>query len=218
MARSISRSKIAVVADETRKPTNGTTMATQYANRGCPPAGTTVGRIGCSTLRGSIRAECGHMPCIAVTGIAEIKRPPVAGVAIPMRATCRLPKAPRIARPPNVHVRGPVAMRSVDGPRTPIRSDVPAMRGSVRIIGTDSLRSGGPLEMIRVARAVGATTAVVFLALAWGMPAAAQTASESPAAPAPSVVATVPADQLLFPDKLVICSDLPYPPQEYFDD
>lgn len=40
------------------------------------------------------------------------------------------------------------------------------------------------------------------------------------ATPAPSVavVATVPPDQLLFADKLVICSDLPYPPQEYFDE
>ncbi len=40
-------------------------------------------------------------------------------------------------------------------------------------------------------------------------------ASESAAA---SPIATVPSDQLLFPDKLVICSDIPYPPQEYFDD
>jgi polar amino acid transport system substrate-binding protein len=68
-----------------------------------------------------------------------------------------------------------------------------------------------------MARATGATMAVAFLAVVWAMPAAAQTASGSPA-PAPSIVATVPADQLLFPDKLVICSDLPYPPQEYFDD
>jgi polar amino acid transport system substrate-binding protein len=33
----------------------------------------------------------------------------------------------------------------------------------------------------------------------------------------PAVVATIPADLLLFPDKLVVCSDMPYPPQEYFD-
>lgn len=37
------------------------------------------------------------------------------------------------------------------------------------------------------------------------------TASESP------VVASVPASELLFGDKLLICSDLPYPPQEFFD-
>jgi polar amino acid transport system substrate-binding protein len=28
----------------------------------------------------------------------------------------------------------------------------------------------------------------------------------------------VPSDQLIFPDKLLICSDMPYPPQEFFDD
>lgn len=33
-----------------------------------------------------------------------------------------------------------------------------------------------------------------------------------------SPVAQVPAEELLFSDKLVICSDLPYPPQEFFDD
>jgi polar amino acid transport system substrate-binding protein len=71
--------------------------------------------------------------------------------------------------------------------------------------------------MRRTARATGATMAVAFLAAVWGLPAAAQSASESPA-PAPSIVATVPAEQLLFADKLVICSDLPYPPQEYFDE
>ena len=31
-------------------------------------------------------------------------------------------------------------------------------------------------------------------------------------------MATVPAEQLIFPGKLVICSDIPYPPQEFFDD
>jgi polar amino acid transport system substrate-binding protein len=35
--------------------------------------------------------------------------------------------------------------------------------------------------------------------------------------PAPSIVATIPSDLLEFPGKLEICSDLPYPPQEYFD-
>src|SRR5215212_1669549 len=33
----------------------------------------------------------------------------------------------------------------------------------------------------------------------------------------PAAVASVPPEELLFPEKLVICSDLPYPPQEYFD-
>jgi polar amino acid transport system substrate-binding protein len=37
------------------------------------------------------------------------------------------------------------------------------------------------------------------------------------ATPAPTPVAQVPADQLIFAGKLVICSDIPYPPQEFFD-
>ncbi len=40
-------------------------------------------------------------------------------------------------------------------------------------------------------------------------------ASESAAA---SPVATVPSDQLVFPGKLEVCIDIPYPPQESFDD
>ena len=35
---------------------------------------------------------------------------------------------------------------------------------------------------------------------------------------APSAVANVPSDQLAQPGRLLICSDLPYPPQEFFDD
>ncbi len=42
-------------------------------------------------------------------------------------------------------------------------------------------------------------------------------ASSAPPSSAPSQVATVPAQQLAFPGKLVICSDIPYPPQEFFD-
>jgi polar amino acid transport system substrate-binding protein len=35
--------------------------------------------------------------------------------------------------------------------------------------------------------------------------------------PTPTLVAQVPSDQLLFAGKLIVCSDLPYPPLEYFD-
>jgi polar amino acid transport system substrate-binding protein len=43
--------------------------------------------------------------------------------------------------------------------------------------------------------------------------------SEAPTpTPAPTAVASVPDGQLDFPGKLQICSDIPYPPQEYFDD
>ena len=38
------------------------------------------------------------------------------------------------------------------------------------------------------------------------------------ASTAASPVATVPDDQLIFPGKLVVCIDIPYPPQEFFDD
>ena len=70
--------------------------------------------------------------------------------------------------------------------------------------------------MNRLARVIGAGMAIAALAAMGPISVSAQTASESPG-PAPSIVATVPSDQLLFANKLVICSDLPYPPQEYFD-
>jgi polar amino acid transport system substrate-binding protein len=44
----------------------------------------------------------------------------------------------------------------------------------------------------------------------------ASAAAASPSAPAASI-APVPSGQLIFSDKLVICSDIPYPPQEFFD-
>ena len=65
-------------------------------------------------------------------------------------------------------------------------------------------------------RAIVATAALILLAACTGG-GTSPSASGSAAAGA-SPVANVPADQLLFPDKLVICSDLPYPPQEFFDD
>jgi len=50
-------------------------------------------------------------------------------------------------------------------------------------------------------------------------PASSAPASSAPASVAPSAAAiTVPSGQLIFADKLVICSDIPYPPQEFFDD
>jgi polar amino acid transport system substrate-binding protein len=68
-----------------------------------------------------------------------------------------------------------------------------------------------------------ATQAPATQAPATEAPATEAPATEAPATEAPSaapsfeIVATVPADQLLFPDKLVVCSDMPYPPLEYFD-
>jgi polar amino acid transport system substrate-binding protein len=70
--------------------------------------------------------------------------------------------------------------------------------------------------MFRISRLVlGATILALVIGACGGT-----TASPSPGAgPTPwaSPIATVPSDQLLFADKLVICSDMPYAPQEYFD-
>jgi polar amino acid transport system substrate-binding protein len=71
--------------------------------------------------------------------------------------------------------------------------------------------------------AIGGIAAVILLAACQagnnaGSSAAGSLAGSLPASAAPSTVATVPTDQLIFPSKLVICSDLPYPPQEFFDD
>jgi len=47
---------------------------------------------------------------------------------------------------------------------------------------------------------------------------AAPSASAAAASPSATVVATIPAEQLVTAEKLTICSDLPYPPLEYFDE
>jgi polar amino acid transport system substrate-binding protein len=76
----------------------------------------------------------------------------------------------------------------------------------------------------RVATLMAAT---LFVAAACGggsspAPSATTAAQESttPAAtatPAPTNVATVPADQLVVAGRLTVCSDIPYPPLEFFD-
>lgn len=67
--------------------------------------------------------------------------------------------------------------------------------------------------------AIGAIVALLFLVACQANngtgPSASIAASQSSGA---SVVATVPSDQLIFPGKLLVCSDIPYPPIEYFDD
>ena len=79
--------------------------------------------------------------------------------------------------------------------------------------------------MISVFRRLAALSAIIVLVAACGggTPVPSSQAPGTPAAteaptPAPTPVAAVPANQLIFADKLVICSDIPYPPQEYFDD
>jgi len=66
--------------------------------------------------------------------------------------------------------------------------------------------------------AIGAIVALLVLGACvsnTGTSASAGAASPSAAA---TVVATVPAEQLVFKGKLVACIDIPYPPQESFDD
>jgi polar amino acid transport system substrate-binding protein len=60
------------------------------------------------------------------------------------------------------------------------------------------------------------TVAPSVATAATAAPTAVPTAAPT-AAPTQKVVGTVPADQLVVGGKLTVCSDLPYPPQEYFD-
>ena len=67
--------------------------------------------------------------------------------------------------------------------------------------------------------AIGAIVALLILAACQANTGASSSASvaASPSTAA-SPVATVPTDQLMFAGKLVACIDIPYPPQESFDD
>ena len=77
---------------------------------------------------------------------------------------------------------------------------------------------------LRSRRLAGLFGAALFLAAcgpgATPSPSAAPTGAASLPVPsaAPSPVANVPTNQLIFPGKLLVCSDIPYPPLEYFDD
>ena len=63
-----------------------------------------------------------------------------------------------------------------------------------------------------------ASAAPASAAPASAAPASAAPASAAPASAAPaSPIAAVPSGQLVFPGKLVICSGMSYPPQEFFD-
>jgi polar amino acid transport system substrate-binding protein len=68
--------------------------------------------------------------------------------------------------------------------------------------------------------AIGVIAAILLLAACTaGASPSASTAQSIAASPstAASPVATVPTDQLVLAGKLVICIDIPYPPQEFFD-
>ena len=64
--------------------------------------------------------------------------------------------------------------------------------------------------------APSATPVVTVAAGQSATPTVAPTATPT-AAPTQKVVGTIPADQLVVAGKLTVCSDLPYPPLEYFD-
>ncbi len=72
----------------------------------------------------------------------------------------------------------------------------------------------------------GAVIALVAMACTAGSPppgpgdgsAPPPEATPSSTAAAPAVVAVAPVEELLFDGRLLICSDLPYPPQEFFDE
>jgi polar amino acid transport system substrate-binding protein len=77
-----------------------------------------------------------------------------------------------------------------------------------------SLRPAPVIAGLAVAAILCACTAQ---AVPSPQPLATQSAEAIPRARESLVVASVPASELLFPDNLLICSDLPYPPQEFFD-
>ncbi len=66
------------------------------------------------------------------------------------------------------------------------------------------------------AAASAAASAPASAAPAASAAASAAASTAASAAPAASIAA-VPSGELLFPGKLVVCSDIPYPPQEFFD-
>jgi len=92
------------------------------------------------------------------------------------------------------------------------------------------LRSAGAIALAAVfmvsacdafSSSPGASTGASTGAPSSGGASATPSASASSAASesaGPSVLANVPSDQLAMPGKLLICSDLPYAPQEFFDD
>jgi polar amino acid transport system substrate-binding protein len=85
----------------------------------------------------------------------------------------------------------------------------PASRRAIALVGAAALVFGACGGGASSAPTTGPTDM---------MSEAPSTAPEVTPTPAPTNVATVPDGQLIFPDKLVICSDLPYPPFEFFDD
>ncbi|HTX78433.1 MAG TPA: ABC transporter substrate-binding protein [Longilinea sp.] len=68
---------------------------------------------------------------------------------------------------------------------------------------------------MKALRWIGLLVLCIVMAACSAAPTAAPTTA---AAVAPTPVATIPADQLVVNSHLTICSDIPYPPQEFFDE
>ncbi len=87
------------------------------------------------------------------------------------------------------------------------------MSRSLRLLGLS-------LGAVLVVGACSASATATPTAPPTGTPAASGTpaaATATPTAASPSPAANIPSDQLVVPGKLTICSDIPYPPQEFFD-
>ncbi len=97
------------------------------------------------------------------------------------------------------------------------RSIVPAtLLAVVTLVGAcSSAATQAPTQ----APASTAPASVAPASVAPASAAASMAASAAPASAAASSapIAAIPSGQLIFPGKLVICSDIPYPPQEFFD-
>ena len=100
------------------------------------------------------------------------------------------------------------------------RSIVPAtLLAVVTLVGAcSSAATQAPTQA--PATAAPASAAPASVAPASAAPASAAPASVAPASAVPASaapIAAVPSGQLIFAGKLVVCSDIPYPPQEFFD-
>jgi polar amino acid transport system substrate-binding protein len=79
------------------------------------------------------------------------------------------------------------------------------------------VRNRSPAALLATLAAAALLSACAAQAARSPDPIATQPADRTPSASVSPVVGSVPAGELLFRDKLLICSDLPYPPQEFFD-
>lgn len=78
--------------------------------------------------------------------------------------------------------------------------------------------AGAALFLFAACTGGGASPSTAPASVPASAPASVEASPSPVASPSPTAVATVPDGQLIFPGKLVICSDLPYPPLEFFDD